>query len=258
MRRGSTCAAAVALALMALTGVASASPTVTFKALAVPIAGFPGTGNILGAGTAVQAEYRISGTEYDGSPPPIIGINVTFPKGSKLHPSGFPTCKKVTLEQLGPVKCPKGSAAGPVGKVLGFVTFGGERVEEAATVSSFYAPGGGVEFFVDGRSPVSLELISSGHYTNLNSSGGAGPKLSTEVPLVATVPGAPYASATFISVKAGSAYRSHGKTIYYGREPKKCPKGGFPVQTEVIFARNGNVSEPETVTANYKAPCPKK
>jgi hypothetical protein len=258
MRKASTCVAVVGLALLALPGAVSALPTVTFKAEAVPIKNFPGTGNILGAGAAVQAEYKISGTEYDGSPPPIIGINVTFPGGTKLHPDGFPTCKKVLLEQFGPVKCPKGSAAGPVGRVLGFVTFGGERVEEEAEVSSFYAPGGGVEFFVDGHSPVSLELISSGHYVNINGGGGAGPKLVTEVPLVASVPGAPYASATFISVKAGSAYKRHGKTIYYGRVPKKCPKGGFPIKTEVIFAENGEISKPETVTANYKAPCPRK
>lgn len=258
LRKASTCVAVLGLALLALPGAASALPTVTFKAEAVPIKGFPGTGNILGAGAAVQAEYRISGTEYDGSPPPIIGINVTFPSGTKLHPSGFPTCQKTTLEQFGPVKCPKSSAAGPIGKVLGFVTFGGERVEEEAEVSSFYAPGGGVEFFVDGHSPVSLELISSGHYVNLNGGGGAGPKLITEVPLVASVPGAPYASATYISVKAGSAYKSHGKTIYYGRVPKKCPKGGFPVKTEVIFAENGETSKPETVPASFKAPCPRK
>jgi hypothetical protein len=258
MRKASTCVAVLGLALLALPGAAWAVPTVTFKAEAVPIKGFPGTGNILGAGAAVQAEYRISGTEYDGSPPPIIGINVTFPHGTKLHPSGFPTCKKATLEQFGPVKCPKSSAAGPIGRVLGFVTFGGERVEEEAEVSSFYAPGGGVEFFVDGHSPVSLELISSGHYVNLNGGGGAGPKLITEVPLVASVPGAPYASATSISVKAGSARRSHGKTIYYGRVPTKCPKGGFPITTEVIFAENGEPSKPETVTAHYKAPCPRK
>jgi hypothetical protein len=258
MRRASTCVAVVGLALLALPGVASALPTVTFKAEAVKIPGFPDTGNILGAGAAVQAEYTISGTEYDGSPPPIIGVNVTLPSGTKLHPSGFPTCTKPTLEQFGPVKCPKGSAAGPIGKVIGFVTFGGERVEEEAEVSSFYAPGGGFEFFVDGHSPVSLELISSGHYINLNGGGGSGPKLITEVPLVASVPGAPYASARLIDVKAGSAYKSHGKTIYYGRVPTKCPKGGFPIKTEVIFAENGETSKPETVTANYNAPCPRK
>jgi hypothetical protein len=258
MRRASTCLAVLGLALLALPGIASAAPTVTFKAKAVPIPGFPGTGDILGAGTALQAEYSIEGTEYDGSPPPIIGINFYLPTGSKLHPTGFPTCSKPVLEQFGPVKCPKGSAAGPIGKVEGYVTFGGERVEEGLELSSYYAPGGGLEFFADGHSPVSLEIISNGHYVNLGGGGGYGPKLITEVPLVASVPGAPYASVRTISVKAGSAYKSHGKTIYYGRVPTKCPKGGFPVKTEVIFAENGEIGKPETVDATYKSPCPRK
>jgi hypothetical protein len=42
--------------------------------------------------------------------------------------------------------------------------------------------------------------------------------------------------------------------------PKKgqCPKGGFNVKTEVIFAENGEESKPVTVTKSYKAPCPRK
>jgi hypothetical protein len=258
MRRALTYIAALALALMALPAVASALPTVTFKAKAVPIAGFPHTGNILGAGAADQAEYTISGTEYLGSPPPVIGVNVFLPKGTKLHTTGFPTCSKATLEQFGPIKCPKGSAAGPVGKVLGFVTFGGERVEEPAELSSFYSPGGGLEFFTDGHSPVSLEILSSGHYLNLGGAGGYGPELKTKVPLVASVPGAPYASVKSITVKVGSAFKSHGKTTYYGRVPTKCPKGGFPVKTEVIFAENGEESKPVAVTKTYKSPCPRR
>lgn len=258
MRRASTCLAVLGLALLALPGVASAKPKVTFKALAVPIPGFRGTGNILGAGTDLETEYKIEGNEYQGSPPPIIGVNVFLPKGSVLHPSGFPTCTNATLEQFGPVKCPKGSSAGPTGKVVGFVTFGGERVEEEAELSSFYSPGGGLEFFTDGHSPVSLEILSKGKYVNLHGAGGYGPELKTIVPLVPSVPGAPFASVKSITVKAGSARKSHGKAIYYGKLPKKCPKGGFPVKTEVIFAENGEESKPVTVTETYKAPCPRK
>ena len=90
---------------MALTGVASAAPTVTFKATAVPIAGFPHTGNIFGAGAAVQAEYKITGTEYGGFPPPLIGVNFYLPSGTKLHPAGFPTCatKVIAEEKAGQV-----------------------------------------------------------------------------------------------------------------------------------------------------------
>ena len=257
MRRSATCLAAATSVLLALASVASAAPTVTFKAKAVPIPGFPHTGNILGAGAAIQAEYTISGTEYGGFPPPLIGVNVSLPTGAKLHPQGFKTCAKTALEQFGPTKCPKGSAAGPVGKVLGIVAFGNERVAETAELSSFYAPGGGLEFFTDGHSPVSLEILSAGHYVNLAGGGGFGPKLITEVPLVATVPGAPYASVESINVKAGSAYKKNGKAVYYGTVPKKCPKPGFNIKTELTFAENGEVSRPVTVVKTYRAPCPR-
>jgi hypothetical protein len=260
MRRASTCVAVLALALIALTGTAVAAPTVTMKAQAVPIPGFPHTGNIYGAGAAVQAEINISGTEYGGFPPPLIGVNFFLPKGTKLHTSGFPTCPVANLEPAGqgPSACPKGSAAGPVGHVLGEVAFGKEIVPEEATLESFYAPGGGLEFFTAGHSPVSLEILSKGHYTALNGGGGFGPELVTEVPLVETVPGAQDASVQKIVVKVGSAYKKGKEVIYYGRVPKKgqCPKGGFNIKAEFMFAGLGGLS-PQTVLSTYKAPCPR-
>lgn len=258
MRRACTCIAAVCLVALTLPNLAAALPTVKFKVIPVPIPGFPHTGYILGRGTALKTEYEVEGSEYQGSPPPIIGINFYLPNGTQLHPSGFPTCAKPLLEQFGPIKCPKGSAAGPVGRALGYVTFGGERVEEAVEISSFYAPGGGFEFFSDGHSPVSLEILSGGRFKDLGGAGGFGQELEVEVPLVASVPGAPYASVKTIEVIAGSAYRSHGKAIYYGRVPATCPAGGFPVKSEVTFAENGDISKPETVSVSYTAPCPRK
>ncbi|HTU77688.1 MAG TPA: hypothetical protein VMF09_02895 [Solirubrobacteraceae bacterium] len=259
MRRASTCLVVLGLALLAVPGVASAAPTVKFKAQAVPIPGFRGTGNILGAGAALVSEYEISGTEYFGSPPPIIAINFYFPKGTVLHPTGFPTCSEEVVRDKGPIGCPKASQAGPVGTVLGYVTLGGERVEETAENFSFYKPGGGFIFFTDGHTPVSLEVYSTGAFVSLTSSpGGYGAELHVKVPEVASVPGAPYASVKTIKVKDGSAYKSHGKTIYYGRVPKSCPKGGFPLKTEVVFAENGEESTPVSVPATYKAPCPRK
>jgi hypothetical protein len=256
MRKASTCFIGVSLAVMALSGAAAAAPVVKLKAEAVPIPGFPHTGNILGAGTDVKAEYTIEGTEYFGSPPPIIGVNVYLPKGTVLHTTGFPTCPEVVIEKDGPGSCPKGSAAGPVGTVLGFVTFGGERVEESAELFSFFKPGGGIEFFAFGHTPAVIEVLSKGEYVNLNGAGGYGPEAKVTVPLIASVPGAPYASVKTITGKFGAAIKSHGKTIYYGRVPKSCPAGGFPVKTEVIFAENGEESKPLTVTTDYKAPCP--
>jgi len=249
----------VVLAALALPGGALALPTVTFKANPVPIAGFPHTGNILGAGAALHAEYQISGAEYGGYPPPMTGINVYLPSGTKLHTSGFPTCSSASLERSRSAGCSRSSAAGPVGRALGIVAFGDERVEEQTTLESFYAPGGGLEFFALGHSPVSLEILWSGRYTNLSGHGGFGPELVSPVPLVSTVPGAPLVSIESIDVVVGSARRAHGNPVYYGTLPKKCPKGGFPLKTDVIFDQNGAMPPvPETVSATYRSPCPKK
>ncbi len=254
MRRASTCVAVLGLAMLALTSVASAVPTVTFKAKAVPIKGFPHTGNILGAGTAFEAEFTIKGTEYFGHQPPIIGVNVIAPKGSKVNTKGFPTCSdKIVVEEKEPEKCPKGSAAGPVGYANGYVVFGKETVPEKVSIESFYAPGGGLNFYVAGHSPASIEIVSKGRFSNLTTQ----PKISVEVPLVETVPGAPDASVEKIVSKVGSAYKKNGKTYYYLKEPKKCPKGGFPVTAEITFAGLGGLTE-QTVVSKYKAPCPRK
>ena len=203
---------------------------------------------------------RISGTEYGGFPPPLIGVTAFLPAGVKLHPQGFATCPTKTIfEENAPERCPKGSRAGPVGKVYGVVAFGETRVKESAELSSFFAPGGGgLEFFTAGHSPVSLEIPSSATLTNLNGGAGFGPKLIAQVPLVETVPGAPDASVEAIDITVGAAYRKNGRTVYYGRVPKKCLKGGFRVRSELTFAESGDVSKPETVTVNFRAPCPKK
>jgi hypothetical protein len=259
MRTATVAAAAVGLTSLALCASASAAPQVTFKAEAVPIPGFPHTGNIAGHGAAVKAEYTISGQEYGGFPPPLIGVTFSLPTGTKLHTSGFPTCPRGTLEPAGqgPVACPRGSAAGPVGRVLGIVAFGTQRVAEEATLESFYAPGGGLFFFTAGHSPVSLEILSRAHYVNLRGGGGFGPKLIAEVPLVETVPGAPDASVEKINVRVGSAMRRHGKAIYYGTLPTRCPKKYLLVKSELTFAALGGLSQ-VTVPVTYKARCPRR
>ncbi len=256
MRRASTCVAALALALLAAPRAAQATPTVSFEIHAVPIAGFAHTGNILGAGAAAKFEYAIVGSEYFGQAPPIIAANFYAPAGSVAHPEGFPACAEATILNVGPKACPKGSSAGPVGTVLGYVTFGGERVEESAELLSFFRPGGGFDYFAVGRSPVWLEVLAHGRFSHASGIDGYGFEEEEEIPLIATVPGAPYASVKSISGTFGTAIRAHGKALYYFRLPKTCPKGGFPLKAETTFAEDGEPSRPETVTSYYRAPCP--
>jgi hypothetical protein len=254
---GASACLLLAGAILAFPGAAGALPTITVRGRAIPIPGFPHTGNLFGAGAAVQAEVKISGSEYGGFPPPLIGVNVYLPTGVKLHPQGFPTCPvKVIMEEKEPRNCPKGSAAGPIGRVSGVVAFGKERVQENAEILSFFAPGGGFEFLTIGHSPVTLEIPTGARLLHPGGQGGFGPEFSAEIPLVETVPGAPDASVESIEVTLGAAIRKHGKPIYYGTVPRTCPRGGFRVKAEFTFAQPGNISMPETVTVPFRAPCP--
>lgn len=261
-RRISRGVAAISIALLAALLVAAsalAAPVVTLKARVVPVPvnpnsaksrNYPHTGNLLGAGAAVETLFTISGTEYGGFPPPLIGVNVYLPSGTKLHPQGFASCPTATLESHEVQHCPRKSIASPKGEVLGVVSFGGTRVQEKATVQAFFAPGGGLAFFTEGRSPVALEVLSQGSFTT--AARPFGPELVTQVPLVSTVPGAPYASVERIKIKVGAATKKKGKLISYGTVPKKCPKGGFPGKAELKFFGGA------MVTVTTKVPCPKK
>lgn len=246
------------------------TPTVKVTAKAVPIPGFPGTGNFYGKGADVEGTFEIEGSGYGateknpkGSPPPISEVNVYLPKGVKLHPEGFGHCTEEALKNIGPSACPKKSILSPVGNVLGEVTFGATRVPEEATLQAFFGPGGSLLFFTHGSSPVNLEIISTGKY--VRSSGKYSWELKTLVPPVASVIGAPLASATRIHLKVGAAYRKHGKVIPYGTVPKKgeCPKGGFFGKVEITFGgMYGGEREfgipAKTVTQVIRVPCPKR
>jgi hypothetical protein len=250
LRRTSVSLVVLGLAVPGLSATASAAPTFTYKTKAYPIPGFPGTGDFLGAHTLFQLEGKISGTEYGGFPPPLIGIKYYGPAGAEQNPQGFATCAPATIEKEGPGLCPKRSIAGPQGFGVGVVSFGGERVQERASIQPFFAPGGDLEFFVDGRTPVSLELLTMGHV--VNSPPPFGPTTIGEVPLVETVPGAPDASAEEATIRVGAAYRRGRKTFSYLTVPKKCPKGGLSTKVQLTFLGGA------TAEASYQMPCPKK
>lgn len=249
----------LALVALGVPAVAAARPVVAVKAKIVPIpinpgtsstATYPNTGNILGAGAALESELSISGTEYGGYPSPVTGIVVDLPAGVKLHPQGFATCPLATLESHEVQKCPKKSIAGSKGEVRGVVSFGGTRVNETLTLQAFFAPGGKLAFFAEGTTPASIEILTTGGFTKAMPPFGE--KFSAEVPLVITVPEAPYGSALSIKGIIGAAYKQGKKLVPYGTVPKTCPKGGFKGKVEVTFLSG------ETVTAEPTVPCPKR
>ncbi len=247
--------AALGLAALGVPTAASALPQVTFKATAVPIPGFRHTGNILGAGAALRVQYSIRGTEYGGAPAPLVGVNVYTPAGTKLHSRGFATCSAAALRNIGPRACPRRSRATIAGSALGIVTFGSERVPERASIKAFFAPGGGMQFYTAGSSPVSLEFLAPSHVRAARAPYAQ--QFITSVPLIETVPGAPDASTLSIDVTVGAAFRHGHKATYYGTAPRRCPRGGFPVKSELAFAAPDGLA-PQIVTVNNKMRCPRR
>src|SRR6202022_5098739 len=102
-------------------------PKFTAKAVPIPKPGggtWPHTGNILGAGAAVEASYEIAGEGYGataanpkGGIAPISQVNFYFPAGVKLHPSAFGSCTEAILKNTGP----SGWAARPIDRPPGCV-----------------------------------------------------------------------------------------------------------------------------------------
>ena len=124
----------------------------------------------------------------------------------------------------------------------------GEATREEGALEIFITPGNGVVAYANAASPISAQIIIPAHWETAPAP--YGPKLTFEIPLVDSVPGALPVSGTPLHVKAGAAIRKGGKTYYYGRVPAKCPKGGFPGKGEVTLEGGQNI------VTEVKVPCP--
>lgn len=167
-----------------------------------------------------------------------------------MNPKGFLTCAPSVLEASGPSECPKSSRAGPVGEGLGVVSFGAERVNEKVSIQAFFAPAGGLTFYVEGSTPTSFQILEKAQWAAAGAPYGS--RLNIEVPLIETLPGADDASVLSFKVTVGAAYRKAKKVHSYLTLPKICPRGGYPLKSELKFLSG------ETVTVAYKHPCPDK
>jgi hypothetical protein len=261
--------ALLGLIILGAPAVAAAEETVRIKkftAKAVPIKGLKGTGNFYGKGAAVETEYEFEGSGYGPNPkkpeggiPPLSGVNFFLPKGTKLDYKDFKTlCTEAILNNSGPEGCPKKSFASEVGSAEGEVFFGETQVTENATLQGFFGPGNSLLFYTHGATPVDLSIVSTGKY--VTSSGKYSYEFKAKVPPVVSLQDAPLASVKKIHVKVGAGFKKGKKIISYGTLPikGKCPKGGFPIKTEVLFGGEPEFHIPlKTVTAEFKAPCPK-
>lgn len=238
--------------LICLMGAAVACATDTFTISAYFTPDKPGAS----ANLSVKAKFAYGTT----TPVPISRFLAYGPAGLDLDLKGTGTCSKPALEQRGPSACPANSRIG-FGGGVGLVEIAKEFIKEPFTFNLFLAPSqnGGfvILVYVEATDPVALQLVlvakeARGHWPY-----GLG--VTVEVPPIATLPGAAYASVESTYLTVGSQKVAYYHSVRGRRQlvhvkglivPKSCPRGGFPFVVTIGFLDGASATD------NYTTPCP--
>jgi hypothetical protein len=247
---------------------AAAAPSVTFSLRALPIpknllkpkgSTWPHTGDMAGAGTELEANFTITGSEDHGLPNPLRRVVIYLPKGLQAHTSGFGTCKPPHSNWYKTGEhppCPSNSYAGVVTEQHTEVDFGSSHLAYPINHGAFFTPGGGLRFWEVGvggwlsalgedrasfrslRGAFSYSLTENLPHREVMGR-GSGSELLTDA----------------ITVALGAAYRHGGRLTSYITMPSVCPSGGLPVKAMLSFGRGEPAASWETVTTTAKLRC---
>jgi hypothetical protein len=241
------------IGLGCLPAATQAAPLVRLTAAFVP--------EQLGQRTTLEFAFSFSAPAGQ-VPPPLTQIELRYPKylGLGLSGLGLATCTAQTLEVSGPPGCPPNSVMGYGGGVTGIV-LGTSIVSEGAPITIVRAPDQeghiAVLFSSEGKTPVDTRIVFPGLLLPAPSPFGG--LVSIGVPLVPTLPGAPYISVIQLHATLGPEGVTYyedvgGKTLAYKPRgillPKTCPRGGFPFSVQFGFL-DGSLS-----TGYTSVPCP--
>jgi hypothetical protein len=244
----------VACACLIAAAAAWAAETLTVTAAFSP--------DRLGAPTNVHGTATI-GSTTGGLPSPIAEATVMGPAGLAVDVKGVGTCDPVKLlATLEPNVCPKDSKAG-FGGGVGEYELAKEVRKEPFTLNFFRGPNEDGHLvllaFLNAISPVSVQLVLKAQVVNEPKPYGLG--FTFKVPPIETLPGASNATAESIFITLGAPNAAYEETINGKRKlvhvkgiivPKKCPRGGFPYKTQLLF------EDGTTNTITGTIPCPHK
>jgi hypothetical protein len=215
----------------------------------------------LGASTTLQIALRLGVTGPSATPPaPVTSFDMRIPADLELIGSslGLAICEPATLLAGGSQGCPPNARLG-FGSAQIDVLVGPEPVREPARIDAEMGPPAGEEIgvllYAEAQTPLAAQLSFPGVLYE----GGAGQGLSTSVPPIPSVPGAPDVSIVSIDLSLGPSHlryyeKRHGRTVAYRPEgislPAKCPRNGFRFVSSIAF------KDASTVTASSTVPCP--
>jgi hypothetical protein len=249
-----SCAGLLALlACACLPAAAGAAQTVRLSASLTP--------ERLGGGTTIGFSFTVA-TTTGQVPSPLTGVDLLYPANLGIATSGLglATCTATIIEERGPEGCPSESQMG-YGSGLVEVPFGPEILHEVATTRVFMAHLNqghlGLVFWAVGATPVAAQIVFPGLV--LPAGNPYGGELSTTIPLVPTLPGAPDAAVVELSTTIGPEHltyyeRIRGKYHPYHPQgivlPRTCPRGGFK------FAARFTFQDATHSNARTSVPCP--
>jgi hypothetical protein len=232
---------------------ADAAPSATLTAAFIP--------ERLGQRTTLSFGFRIRG----GAgllPPALTAIDLSYPNnlGIALSGLGLVTCTAAALEASGIAGCQENSIMG-FGSATAEISLGSDVVGEPVPITILRAPDeeGHISLLFDavGTTPLNTSAVFPG--TLLPAPAPFGGQVSIDVPLIASLPGAPDVSIVRLHATlgpSGVAYSKplEGRTVGYQPPgillPPTCPKGGFPFKTQLSFADGSHAS------ARAVDPCP--
>ena len=206
--------------------------------------------------------WRASGQR--SVPPPLTQVDLRYPNnlGIGLSGLGLENCGASTLEASGPLGCPRDSVMG-YGVAFTGIVLGTTPITESAPITILRAPNQegrlSVLFYAEGSTPVDTHILFPGLL--LPASSPFGGLVSIPIPLVPTLPGAPYISVIHLHATVGPrgvTYFEHagGMTLAYKPRgillPPSCPRGGFPFTARFSFSDGSQAS------ASTKIKCPKR
>jgi hypothetical protein len=200
----------------------------------------------LGARATLDFGFSFS-TPASRVPPPLTEIELRYPSnlGIALSGLGLNTCDARTLETSGPEACSPNAIMG-YGEAFTGILLGTTVITEDAPITILRAPDQeghlALLFYSEGTTPVNTRVVFPGLL--LPSSAPFGGLVSIGVPLVPTLPGAPYISVVHLRATIGPlgvTYYEHlnGMTFAYRPLgillPRRCPRRGFQFQARFAF-----------------------
>jgi hypothetical protein len=245
---GPLIAFAATLLCVCLPAPAQAGTTAELKATFVP--------ERLGGRSTLDFGFAFSAPAGE-VPPPLTQIELRYPSnlGIALSGLGLAVCSPQTLEAAGPSGCPPDSVMGR-GEALTGIVLGTTPITESAPITVLRTPDEqghlAVLFSAEGTTPVDTRIVFPGLL--LPASAPFGGVVSIGVPLVPTLPGAPYISVIRLHATIGPRNvtyyeQASGRTLAYQPRgillPRDCPPRGFPFAARFSFL-GGSVADAST------------